>query len=117
MASAWDDECPKRIATVQKDFHAFIRFADNRYESLKADLDQWWSQVVSGEREFDRDEEARYKEAMSALISFAALLDEKYEAYRQRGILLHKTQVIGLLLERKREFETRSETGGPRNGK
>lgn len=102
---AWDDECPKRITTVRKDFYAFIRFADNRYQSLKVDFDQWRSQVVSGEMEFDHEEEAGYKQAMSALISFADLLDEKYEAYRQKGVLLHKTRVMGLLLERKREFE------------
>ncbi len=102
---AWDDECPKRIATVRRDFYAFIRFANNRYHSLKDDLDQWRSQVVSGEREFDHDEEAEYKQALSALISFADLLDEKYEAYRQRGILLYKTRVMDLLLARKREFK------------
>jgi hypothetical protein len=102
---AWDDECPKRIATVRKDFQAFIRFADNRNESLKADLDEWRSQVVSGDKEFDHDEEAGYKQALSALISFAELLDEKYETYRQRGINLHKSGVIGILLERKKWSE------------
>ena len=101
----WDDECPKRIGTVRRDFHTFIRFASNRHQSLKDDIDQWRSQVVSGEREFDHDEEAGYKQALSALISFACLLDEKYEVYRQGGIFLCKPRVMDLLLARKREFE------------
>lgn len=101
----WDDECAKRIGIIRKDFHAFIRLADNRYHSLKDGIDQWRTQVVSGEREFDHDEETEYKQALSALISFASLLDEKYEAYRQCGILLCNTRVMGLLLGRKQEFE------------
>lgn len=101
----WDDECPKRISIVRRDFHSFVRFADNRYDSLKAALNYWRSQVISGEKDFDHDEEAEYKQAISALVSFADLLDKKYEAFSQRGISLCKPRVIGSLLARKREFE------------
>jgi hypothetical protein len=99
------DECPAKITAIRGDFISFIRLAESRSNSLHTDLESWRSQVRCGERDFDLQDEAGYKSALSGLVAYARLLNEKYETYRRKGILLLKPNAFGISIDRIKKAE------------
>src|ERR1700733_7541874 len=98
-------DCGLAIAAVRESFRGSLRLADSSFQSLRANLDKWRSNVRCGETEFDQNGEDDFKDALRALIVLADLLYERAEAYQRQNIILRKPWVIGALRDKKREAQ------------
>lgn len=87
-----------QVVNLQQEFRALVRLETSQYEALKANLSHWRKLVNCGEIEFDPAQEDDFREAIRALIELESCLIEKFDAYRDKGLLLEKTRFIGFML-------------------
>ena len=113
----------QEVVNLQEEFRTLIRLESRRYESLRADLNDWRSRVTCGEADFDPAREDDFKGALRALIVLEDFLIEKFDAYCAKGLFLAKTRLVGIMHAHRRaaqnildswkspEWETTNERG------
>src|SRR6202011_128574 len=75
------DDLGERIGGLQKGFREYVHLAGRQFQSLESEIGLWQLQVFQGEKDFDPNHEAEFKQALLALTSFANVLREKFDAY------------------------------------
>lgn len=101
ILAAGDDWIGEAV-NLRKEFGALIRLEKCRYESLRADLNNWRVQVTCGEIDLDPAREDEFKSALRALIALEDLLIEKFDIYSGKGFLLEKSLLIGVVQAHRR---------------